>query len=56
MKYFKDSNNQVYAFEEDGSQDDFICSNHNAGTGPFYEKVSGATANWLASHLLCPVN
>lgn len=27
MKYFKDSNNQVYAFEEDGSQDDFISEN-----------------------------
>jgi hypothetical protein len=24
MKYFKDNNNQVYAYEADGSQDEFI--------------------------------
>lgn len=24
MKYYKDKNNQVYAYEEDGSQDEFI--------------------------------
>jgi len=24
MKYYKDKNNQVYAFEADGSQDEFI--------------------------------
>lgn len=27
MKYFKNENNQVFAFESDGSQDDFIPSN-----------------------------
>jgi hypothetical protein len=27
MKYFKDENNEVYAFEADGSQDDFIGKN-----------------------------
>jgi len=27
MKYYKDENNQVYAFESDGSQDDFIKDN-----------------------------
>lgn len=27
MKYYKDENNQVYAFEKDGSQDDFIGDN-----------------------------
>lgn len=27
MKYYKDINNQVYAFEVDGSQDDFIKPN-----------------------------
>ena len=27
MKYFKDENNQVFAFESDGSQDDFIGEN-----------------------------
>lgn len=27
MKYYKDENNQVYAFESDGSQDDYIPSN-----------------------------
>ena len=26
MKYYKDENNQVYAFEADGSQDNFIPS------------------------------
>lgn len=27
MKYLKDSNNQIFAFESDGSQDDFIGKN-----------------------------
>lgn len=26
MKYYKDSNNNIYAFESDGSQDDYIPS------------------------------
>ncbi|WP_321157783.1 tail fiber assembly protein [Providencia stuartii] len=25
MKYFKDKNNEIYAYESDGSQDAFIC-------------------------------
>ena len=27
MKYYKDENNQVYAYEADGSQDDYIGEN-----------------------------
>lgn len=27
MKYYKNENNQVYAYESDGSQDSYIASN-----------------------------
>jgi hypothetical protein len=32
MKYYKNENNEVYAYEEDGSQDEYIPSNQVAIT------------------------
>jgi len=32
MKYFKDENDQIFAFDEDGSQDSYIGENYTAVT------------------------
>ncbi|MGL5283863.1 MAG: tail fiber assembly protein [Plesiomonas shigelloides] len=46
MKYFKDSNNSVFAFESDGSQDDFI----GESLIPISEEEAISIANPPPSH------